>query len=388
MTRATAVWLICFGMWPCLTDSEKLPLLIAKIKAVRAEGADNAAVGMAWKDLVRQGPDALPAILAALDDASPIATNWLRGAFDAIAERELRAHRPLPVNQMEDFLKDTHHAGKARRLAFDWLTQLDLKTPERLLPGMLQDPSVELRRDAVAMVLRQARQFDERMDIANAIAAYRKALEGARDRDQVDLIVKQLKALGVEVDVAAHFNFVRRWQLVGPFDNSGGVGFAAQLPPEKGVDLAASYKGKQNAPLKWTEHSTADPYGQVDLNKAVGKHMGATAYAFAVVESPLEQKVEIRLASNNSVKIFLNGREIFAHEEYHHGVYMDQYVGTGVLNKGRSELLIKICQNEQTDVWAQSWGFQGRVCDAVGSAVPMTIASEKSAAQAEGKVGQ
>jgi hypothetical protein len=51
---------------------------------------------------------------------------------------------------------------------------------------------------------------------------------------------------------------------------------------------------------------------------------------------------------------------------------MDQYVGRGKLRKGANEILIKVCQNEQKDDWAQSWGFQARLCDALGGAVPFT----------------
>jgi hypothetical protein len=117
--------------------------------------------------------------------------------------------------------------------------------------------------------------------------------------------------------------------------------------------------------------------------------MGAAAYAFAAVHSAAEQPVQIRAASNNAVKIFLNGKQIFFREEYHHGMAMDQHVGFGVLKAGRNEVLIKICQNEQTDDWAQSWSFQLRVCDAVGSAVPLKLVSAKPGPQpVEGKVGQ
>jgi hypothetical protein len=47
------------------------------------------------------------------------------------------------------------------------------------------------------------------------------------------------------------------------------------------------------------------------------------------------------------------------------------------LKAGRNEILIKVCQNEQTDAWAQKWSFQLRVCDALGGAVPLTVVTEK-----------
>ena len=59
--------------------------------------------------------------------------------------------------------------------------------------------------------------------------------------------------------------------------------------------------------------------------------------------------------------------------------------GRGVLKQGRNEILVKICQNEQNDNWAQSWGFQLRICDALGGAVPYKVLMEKPAAAPEKK---
>src|SRR5262249_37612197 len=149
-----------------------------------------------------------------------------------------------------------------------------------------------------------------------------------------------------------------------------GIGFAAVYPPEKLVDLNASYPGKDGKAIPWKEHTTSHPYGIVDLNKAIDKYMGAVGYAFAAIFSAKEQAIEIRCASANAVRIYLNGREVFAREEYHHGNRFDGMVGKGVLRQGRNELLIKVCQNEQKEDWAQTWGFQCRLCDPIGGAVP------------------
>jgi hypothetical protein len=316
-------------------------------------------------------------VLAAMDGAGPIASNWLRVAADAIAERALAAHQTLPANRLEQFIQDTQHAPAARRIAFEWLARVDEAVPGRLLPGMLHDPSPELRRDAVAAAVEKAKGIDAKEKKAEAVVAWRKALGGACDRDQVDEIVKQLKALGQEVDLATHFGFVRRWHLAAPFDNPQGKNFDTVYPPEKGVDLSAICKGKDGAEVKWKGYATTDPYGQVDLNKAIGKVKGAITYAYAVIDSPSERAVEVRVGSINAVKVFLNGKEMLAHNESHHGMALDQYVGKGVLKAGRNELLVKSCQNEQTEDWAQSWVFQLRLCDATGAAVPWTAAKEE-----------
>jgi hypothetical protein len=55
---------------------------------------------------------------------------------------------------------------------------------------------------------------------------------------------------------------------------------------------------------------------------------------------------------------------------------MDQHVGQGTLKAGRNEILVKVCQNEQKEDWAQLWSFQLRVCDNLGGAVPVSIREE------------
>jgi hypothetical protein len=250
----------------------------------------------------------------------------------------------------------------------------------------LNDPSKELRRDAVAVVLEEAKGSLDKTDKPGAEAAYRKALASARDKDQVELIAKQLKPLGVEVDLADHFGFIKRWMLVAAFDNTGGTGYGVAYAPEKQVDLKAVYKGKGDAEARWEEHVSADPYGIVDLNKVLGQKKGAIAYAFAAIESPAKQPVEVRAGCINAVKIFLNGKPIFTREEYHHGMSMDQHVGFGTLENGRNELLVKVCQNEQTEQWAQEWSFQVRLCDAVGSPVPFKVVGDQAKQPEKGKV--
>ncbi len=351
--------------------------LLARIRAVGREGAGNREAAAAWKEVTRRGPEALPEVLAAMDGAGPVAANWLRTAADAIAERAVAGGQVLPAERLEQFLKDTRHAPAARRIAYEWLARVDGSVPGRLLPGLLHDPSPELRRDAVAAAIGRAEKIDGKAHKAEAVAAWRRALGGACDRDQVDEIVKHLENLGEKVDVAGHFGFVRRWHLAAPFDNPQGRSFNTVYPPEKGVDLGAVCKGKNGEEVRWKAYATTDPYGQVDLNKAIGKVKGAIAYAYAVIDSPVERPVEIRAGSINAIKVFLNGKELFARDESHHGMSVDQYVARGVLKAGRNELLVKVCQNEQTEPWAQNWMFQVRLCDATGAAVAWKPAKEE-----------
>ncbi len=365
---------LAVGWWATSTiHAQEVNSLLVRIKAVGKEGTGNVEARKAWKELVQHGPTVLPDVLAGLDDATPTAANWLRGAVEAIADKAVTKGQKFPTDRLESFLTDTHHAGHARRLAFDLLTKLDPTTPDRHLPKMLNDPGQELRRDAVARFLAKAEKVT---DPAQAKTEFQDALKAARDRDQVKLIAQKLKKLGVDIDLTKHFGFVTNWAVVGPFENSKGVGFSTTYPPERGVDLQAEYVGKKEEKIRWQRHTTDQPFGMVDLNKIFGNLKGAVAFAYSEITSPNERPVEIRVGSNNAVRIYLNGKEVYFREEYHHGLEMDQHVGKGTLVAGRNEILIKVCQNEQTDSWAQLWSFQLRVSDALGGSVPVTVVTK------------
>jgi hypothetical protein len=123
-------------------------------------------------------------------------------------------------------------------------------------------------------------------------------------------------------------------------------------------------------PPTWIDLSKT---GKVKLNALLGDHKGAVGYAYTAVESPVEQAVEIRAASPNAVKLFLNGREIYACEDYHRNGRLDNHIARVTLKAGRNEVLVKLCQNEQKDDWAAEWAFQLRICDALGGAAPLTV---------------
>jgi hypothetical protein len=249
---------------------------LERIKAVSSEGMGNQEAGAAWKSLVSLGVDALIPTLAGLDDAKPIAANWLRLAAQAIAENEERAKRPLPADKLERFVKDAKHAPASRRAAYELLVQADPKAPERLLPGMIQDPSVELRRDAIARAIEKATPLIK-SDTGKAAAEFKMLLHASRDLDQAEKIAKTLKELRVEPDLNEHFGVLGDWMLAGPFDSTKGAGFAKSYEPETKIDLAAKYTGKDGKEVKWIPHASTETYGAVYFNKAIEKHKDAVA---------------------------------------------------------------------------------------------------------------
>jgi hypothetical protein len=341
------------------------------VTAVGPHGAGHRAAIAASQQLTRAHAEQLPEILAGMDRASPLALNWLRGAVEAIAQQELDRGGRLPQAALEAFLADAAHGPHARRTAYELVLQADATAEQRLIPGLLNDPSLELRRDAVARALATARQHLDGGRRPEATAAYRTAFTAARDLDQIQEAAKQLRALGESVDLPRHFGFVTSWKIIGPFDNTGQNGFDVVYGPEGSLDLTAIYPGK-TGPVTWFDHTTTDDYGNVDLTQALAKHKGAIAYACAEYVSDRERVVDFRLGCINANKLWLNGTLLTANHVYHSGTSIDQYISRGRLRAGRNAILLKICQNEQTESWAQSWQFQLRICDATGTAVPST----------------
>lgn len=338
------------------------------LRAVSADGQGNVEAAAAFRRLMKSDARSLPRILSALDGAGPLAANWLRAAIDAISQRELERGGRLPANELQAFVRDVRHEPRARRLAFEWLARVDAEASEQLIPTMSQDPSVELRRDAIARLVDRGQQLIEAKQDTEAREVFRTALNGARDEDQIRTIVERLKVLGQEVDLPRHFGFLMHWKVIGPFDNRGREGFAASYPPEEKLDAAGQYAGV-GGDVQWKDYVTTDDYGMVDFNSPFGKLKEATAYAWTEFTSDGEREAEIRLGCKNAWKVWLNGKLLFSRDEYHRGMSLDQYRLPVTLEAGRNEILVKACQNEEQEEWTVEWQFQLRVCDSAGTAI-------------------
>lgn len=343
--------------------------LIEAIRAVDAEGKGAKAAAQAFQKLSQEGPASIPGLLKALDGANPLASNYLRNAIENIVDKTRKAKGTLPLAEIEAFLKETKHEPRARRMAFEILVATDKANYDRLVPGMLNDPSTELRRDAVIVVMEQGNALFDEDKKDEAKAKYREAMAAARDDDQVKTLKKYLEELGEKVDLPTHFGFLMTWKLIAPFDNTAGKGFAVAYAPEKELDFSKEYEGKDGVKASWVGTTTEDEYGIVDLAKVLTPFKGSVAYAVAEFDSDAERAVDLRLGTPNSWKVWLNGKLLFAREEYHRGMNLDQYRMRGTLKKGKNTILVKVCQNEQTEEWAQRWQIQLRVCDGTGTAV-------------------
>ena len=331
-----------------------------------ASGTEAAAPELqaAWNRLAKEGPDRLPLLLMAMRDASPIAENWLRAAIDTIAERAL-ANNQLPIDELEKFLADTKGSPRARRTAFEWIVRADPGAKPRLLAAMLDDPSLELRYDAVEQLIKQA---DAEENSTEQIKQLRQALVSARDPGQLERLRDTLKELGEEVDLPGTMGFLKQWHIIGPFDNTDLAGFDKAHPPEvDGFKASATYEG-MNVMVEWDKVEAEGQGGRLDLLEPIGKHKEAIAYAYTTFTAPAGD-AEIRYESKNATKVWVNGKLVAANEVYHSGSAIDQYRAKVELHAGENSVLVKICQNKQLMPWEKEWDIRLRVVDHIGTPV-------------------
>ncbi len=340
---------------------------ISQIKQVQKEGQGNLTASQAVQKLSKSDASALIPILTSFENANPIAVNWLRGAFEAIAANAIK-QKTLPTQKLEKFIQDKSQNPRARRLAYETLIKVDLAAADRIIPGMLNDASVTLRREAVQRLINEAKSLEKADKKEQAKKVYQQALTGATDSDQVKAIVKPLRVLGDKIDLQKHFGFLSDWMIVGPFDNREKKGYDTAYSPEEKIEFSSTLEGKEGK-VNWKSVNTEDDYGIFDIAKSISPYKGAVMYCAADFYSPQEQSLEIRLGTPNAWKIWVNGKLLFARNEYHRGMVLDQYNVPVKFKPGKNVILLKLCQNEQSDSWAQRYQFQLRIAHPSGIGV-------------------
>jgi hypothetical protein len=169
------------------------------------------------------------------------------------------------------------------------------------------------------------------------------------------------------------------WMIIGPFlNNKGFEGHHTKYPPEKEINFTAKYDGV-NGLVKWMEHKQQETFATVDLKKLYTPNEFVCAYALCYVTSPTNQEVQIRLGSNDSAKLWLDGNLIYDYASEGTAI-LDRDIIQTTLPEGTTPILLKICNGEL------DWGFVFRITDTNGqvmndlsysTSLPLTKKQEK-----------
>jgi len=148
--------------------------------------------------------------------------------------------------------------------------------------------------------------------------------------------------------------------LVGPFDNTDNVGFEKEYPPEQDIDMNKTYQGKGDKDVKWEKLSDKYADGFVNLEEIFEDNRYTVAYGLTTVISPAEREAQLRIGSDDDVKVWLNGEPVWKYKHRWGPATIDRDIVNVKLNKGKNSIMVKVTQGPG------GWGFYLRITDTNG----------------------
>jgi len=202
----------------------------------------------------------------------------------------------------------------------------------------------DLKEPAMPALMTVAARLAASGEREKALAAYEKLRQSGASVETVRTLVKQMRALGAEVDLAAVLGVVTHWWLVGPFElGKQNEGWQTDFVGEPGVKLDASYQSEKGR-LTWKHVTTTDDAGRIDLRATVADRDRCIAYAYSEITVEKEMEAVLRLGVDDSERIWLNGEkvfELFVARPFE----VDQDQIPVKLQAGSNAILLKIWQN-------------------------------------------
>jgi hypothetical protein len=132
------------------------------------------------------------------------------------------------------------------------------------------------------------------------------------------------------------------WYYIGPFDSTGGAGFDAQYPPEKQVDLAASYQGKAGRTIRWQRGDRFSD-GVANSLTIFDDNDWIAVYMYRTIIAPSARELPVLMGSDDTLTVWLNGEKLLAHNVSRACTVGDERL-TLKLRAGKNDLLLKVCQ--------------------------------------------
>ena len=164
--------------------------------------------------------------------------------------------------------------------------------------------------------------------------------------------------------------FIKEWLVLGPFfpedletDFLASANGEALANPKPG-DTVTTAEGKT---LTWTVYRTEGNI--INLERAIGKHEKAVCYAFCLLESEQDGDSEIRIGSDDSVVVFLNGHKVHT-QPANRPILVDEDRVTVSLRPGQNRCLVKVSNG------FQKWELVARVLPPTRAVIEGVITDE------------
>lgn len=164
---------------------------------------------------------------------------------------------------------------------------------------------------------------------------------------------------------------VETWRVLGPFDNASPAAIAKEEGPEKRIDPAAKYAGKQRQ-VNWRELPYATTLGELALGNFLSPSQSVSAYAVTWVRSAGAADVALRLRDNGAARVWVNGALVFDEQGSHSSLGFDQHAVGAHLVSGWNEILAK-----DGVTGGGAWAFSLRITTPQGQ--PLVLESRATA---------
>jgi putative heme-binding domain-containing protein len=173
----------------------------------------------------------------------------------------------------------------------------------------------------------------------------------SRDKSKTSLMPANLLVYMTQddlVDVVEHLFGLKtpalaldHWHIAGPFDNGeNDAGLDQVFPPEKAIDLQATYPGKVGTVPWRTVRPNAQGY--VDLQAFLAPTSdNVVSYLYREIESPSAQEALVLLGTDDGAKLWVNDHLEWT-SRVHRAAAPEQDAVKVKLKKGRNKLLLKI----------------------------------------------
>ncbi len=151
--------------------------------------------------------------------------------------------------------------------------------------------------------------------------------------------------------------FLRDWQILGPFPNADHRGLDTTFAPEaERIRLDTNYRGMTDT-IRWKLLKSRVEW--IDLASNISPNQGAIAYALCWVYSEKGRPAMIEIGASDGSKLWLNHRLVhWSHQ--HEAAQRGQYRVPAYLMSGWNEVLLKIEQD------TGDWGFFFELVDPEG----------------------
>ena len=194
--------------------------------------------------------------------------------------------------------------------------------------------------------------------------------------ERPDMAAVRMRAIGLQGEEPEVPGVPPAWHVATSFDVADSAGVNTLFPPDEGVDLEATYTGKDNAQVKWeifpAHTGTVAYFGDTPPST---RGNDTVIFAMCTVSSPIEQTVQLRLGCGEDLLVRVNGRLVIKYLGAR-GVHMDENIAYVTLPAGESKILLK------THHKSEGWGFTLRLADVDGRPLEGVTFSPKPGATA------